>query len=60
MKDNVYKLQLLDNKVDVNEEIETKEQPKVTPRVSNPIYKNMLNFHNSKIGDKLTIKDLLG
>lgn len=26
---------------------------------TNPIYKKMLAFHNSKIGDKLTISDLL-
>ena len=26
---------------------------------TNPIYKKMLAFHNAKIGDKLTISDLL-
>lgn len=26
---------------------------------TNPIYKNMLKFHNAKIGEKLSISDLL-
>jgi hypothetical protein len=28
-------------------------------RLSNPIYKNLAKFTNSKIGEKLSIKDLL-
>lgn len=37
-----------------------KIEHKVThPNQTNPIYKNLMNFENAKIGDKLSVKDLL-
>lgn len=29
------------------------------PNQTNPIYRKMMDFHNRKIGDKFSIKDLL-
>lgn len=45
-----------------NEELkeETQPKPKIShPNQTNPIYKNLAKFNNAKIGDKLSIKDLL-
>lgn len=44
----------------VEEKTEQKVAPKIShPGQSNPIYKNLAKFENAKIGDKLTVKDLL-
>lgn len=50
----------------VETELESEFKPKVShPNQTNPmnqsspIYKNLAKFNNTKIGDKLTIKDLL-
>ena len=44
----------------LNEAVEQKVTPKfVHPNQTNPIYKNLMKFHNSKIGDKFSVKDLL-
>lgn len=50
----VVRLQVLDK-------VETPVEEKTvkTYNASNPIYKNMLNFHHAKIGEKLTISDIL-
>ena len=60
MSDNkVVKLQVLDRTAEtpVKEEKSTKTYN--TTNTSNPIYKNLLAFHHAKIGDKLTISDIL-
>lgn len=42
------------------QESSNEEKKAVTySNTSNPIYKKMLEFHHAKIGDKLTIKDIL-
>lgn len=38
---------------------EQAEQKISHPNQTNPILKKLMNFKNSKIGDKLTVKDLL-
>lgn len=58
MSDNkIIRLQVLDNKVET--EIEEKVVTPVISNTSNPIYKKMLEFHHAKIGEKLSIKDIL-
>jgi len=55
MSDNkVIRLQVLDK-------VETPAEEKTVKsyNASNPIYKNMLAFHHAKIGEKLTISDIL-
>lgn len=43
----------------LNETVEEKVAPKFThPNQTNPIYKNLMKFHNQKIGDKFSVKDL--
>lgn len=54
-ENKVIKLQVLDK-------VETpvvEEKTVKTYNASNPIYKNMLAFHHAKIGEKLTISDIL-
>lgn len=46
------------NNTDEEPSIEIKKAEKHS-NTSNPIYKKMLEFHHSKIGDKLSIKDIL-
>ena len=58
MDNKVIRLQVLDNKVEEKQVVEEKTTTKYT-NVSNPIYKKMLAFHNAKIGEKLTISDIL-
>ena len=46
------------------EELESQAEAQVKPSISypnqtNPIVKNLMQFNNSKIGDKLSISDLL-
>ena len=56
MSDNkVIRLQVLDKVT----ESPVEEKTINTYNVSNPIYKNMLNFHHAKIGEKLTLSDIL-
>lgn len=58
MNDNkIIRLQVLD-KVEETTVVEEKTTQKYT-NVSNPIYKKMLAFHNAKIGEKLSISDIL-
>lgn len=44
----------------LNEVVEEQVKPKFShPNQSNPIYKNLMKFHNSKIGEKFSVRDLL-
>lgn len=55
-ENKIIRLQVLDK---VEETVvEETATPKYT-NVSNPIYKKMLAFHNAKIGEKLSISDIL-
>ena len=54
-ENKIVRLQVLD-KV---EETPVEEKTVKTYNASNPIYKNMLAFHHAKIGEKLTISDIL-
>lgn len=56
-ENKVIRLQVLD-KVEETPVVEEKTTQKYS-NVSNPIYKKMLAFHNAKIGEKLTISDIL-
>ncbi len=58
---NKRKLIVLDRtEEEISEVVEEKTVPKVShPNQTNPIYKNLAKFQNTKIGDKLSIKDLL-
>lgn len=50
-------LKLLDR---VETELKEEFKPKIThPNQTNPIYKNLAKFNNAKIGEKLSIRDLL-
>ena len=53
-ENKVVRLQVIDK-------VETPVEEKTvkTYNTSNPIYKNMLAFHHAKIGEKLTISDIL-
>ncbi|MBQ3310530.1 hypothetical protein IJG72_00480 [bacterium] len=55
-KDNVIELQIKKSEQELLKEDKTKS---VVSNASNPIYKKMLEFHNTKIGEKFSIKDLL-
>lgn len=65
--DEKRKLRLLD-KTEILDAVEKQVEEKVERKVlhngshpgqTNPIYKNLAKFINSKIGDKLSIRDLL-
>lgn len=58
---NILKLRVLEKTEQMLDEIvEEQVKPKFShPNQSNPIYKKMLEFHNSKIGEKFSVKDLL-
>jgi len=56
-ENKIVRLQVLDRQVEETPVIE--EKTVKSYNVSNPIYKKMLAFHNAKIGDKLTISDIL-
>lgn len=44
----------------VEKELNEKVKPKIShPNQTNPIYKKLMEFHNEKIGDKWSIRDLL-
>ncbi len=59
MSDNkVIRLQVLDKTENV-EKVEEKVTTPPATNVSNPIYKKMLAFHHAKIGEKLSVKDIL-
>lgn len=54
-ENKIVRLQVLDK-------VETpvvEEKTVKSYNVSNPIYKKVLAFHNAKIGEKLTISDIL-
>ncbi len=54
-ENKIVRLQVLDKVT----ETPVKEKTVKSYNVSNPIYKKMLAFHNAKIGEKLTISDIL-
>lgn len=56
----IYKLKVLD-KPDIETEVKEKiVKPHIQhPNHTNPILKKLAVFHNEKIGDKWSIKDLL-
>ncbi|MBR1681372.1 hypothetical protein IJ707_06260 [bacterium] len=56
-ENKIVRLQVLDKQVEETPVVE--EKTVKSYNVSNPIYKKMLAFHNAKIGDKLTISDIL-
>lgn len=56
-ENKVIRLQVLD-KVTETPVVEEKAT-KSYNNASNPIYKNVLAFHHAKIGQKLTISDIL-
>ena len=58
MDNKVSRLQVLD-KVEAPVEKEEKTVSVPASNVSNPIYKKMLAFHHAKIGEKLSVKDIL-
>ncbi len=63
MDEKKLKLKVLE-KTEKMEKTDLTEQETVKPSVTypnhtNPIYKKMISFHNEKIGDKWSIKDLL-
>ena len=60
-ENNFVRLRVLARTEDLlNEAVEQKVAPKFShPKQTNPIYKKMMKFHNSKIGDKFSVKDLL-
>lgn len=62
---NIFRLRVLERtEAALDEVVEEKVMPKFSyphqtnPRVS-PILKKMVQFHNEKIGDKFSIRDLL-
>lgn len=57
MNNNIIELKFRNaNETDV---VETTNKINKTVVQSNPIYKQMLTFHNTKIGEKFSISDLL-
>lgn len=45
---------------ELNEEVQEQVKPQFShPNQTNPIYKKLMNFKNSKVGAKFSIKDLL-
>ena len=54
-ENKIVRLQVLDKVT----ETPVEEKTVKSYNVSNPIYKKMLAFHNTKIGEKLTISDIL-
>ena len=58
---NILKLRVLERTEQMLDNVvEEQVKPKmVHPNQTNPIYKNLMKFHNSKIGDKFSVKDLL-
>ena len=54
-ENKIVKLQVLDKVT----ETPVEEKTVKSYNVSNPIYKKMLAFHNAKIGEKLTVSDIL-
>jgi hypothetical protein len=59
--DEKRKLKVLD-RIDLvlDKIVEEQSKPKVLhPNQTNPIYKNLANFSNAKIGDKWSVRDLL-
>ncbi len=63
--DEKKKLKVLDRTVEkLDEIVEEQIKPQIKHQNSpinqtNPIYKNLAKFNNSKVGEKLSIKDIL-
>lgn len=59
--DEKKKLKVLDRTIETLDEIAQEQvKPKIVhPNQTNPIYKNLAKFNNSKIGEKLSVKDIL-
>lgn len=55
-ENKIVRLQVLDK---VETPVVEEKTVKTYNNVSNPIYKKILAFHNAKIGEKLTISDIL-
>lgn len=57
---NILKLRVLEKTEEMlNEKVEQEVKPKFShPHQTNPIYKNLMKFHNEKIGEKFSVKDL--
>lgn len=44
----------------LNDVVEDQVKPRIAhPHQTNPMQKNLMRFHNSKIGDKFSVRDLL-
>jgi len=61
MDEKKRKLIVLERTEQLTEEkVEEVVVPKIShPGQTNPIYKNLAKFNNAKIGDKLSVKDLI-
>lgn len=65
MNDNeITKLRVLENSsIELSEnenEVKPKAERKIShPNQTNPIFKKLAQFNNAKIGEKLSVKDLL-
>lgn len=59
--DEKIKLKVIEKTDDaLDNAAEEQFKPKIShPNQTNPVYKNLAKFCNSKIGEKLSIKDLL-
>lgn len=58
---NYLRLRVLERTEEMLDEmVEVTVKPKFShPNQTNPIYKNLMKFHNEKIGEKFSVKDLL-
>lgn len=60
MDEKQRKLKVIERTEELGEVVKEPVVPKFThPNQTNPIYKKLMNFKNSKIGAKFSIKDLL-
>lgn len=59
MKNNVIELNFRNTNAADTDVVEATNKINKTVVQSNPIYKQMLAFHNTKIGEKFSISDLL-
>ncbi|MFA7658517.1 MAG: hypothetical protein WCY19_03700 [Candidatus Gastranaerophilaceae bacterium] len=59
--DEKRKLKILEKTEEKPDEVSQEQvKPKIShPNQTDPIYKNLAKFNNSKIGSKLSVKDLL-
>ena len=58
---NYLKLRVLERTEEMlNAAVEEQVKPKFEhPHQTNPMYRNLMKFHNSKIGEKFSVRDLL-